>query len=180
MNREQLLVWIDLEMTGLVPEKDKILEIASVVTDNNLNIIEQGPSLVINHDESILQLMNEWVLNQHTKSGLIDKVLSSKVTLLHAEQVTIDFLNKYCEAGASPLCGNSVCLDRYFMRLHMPRIIEFLHYRIIDVTSFKEAILRWYPTHEKKQYVKKDNHRALDDILESIDELRYYREHFFV
>jgi len=180
MNKEQLLVWIDLEMTGLNPEKDRILEIATVITDNNLAIIAQSSALVIHHDESILESMNEWVGNQHTKSGLIDEVKSSQISIEKAEQLMLDFLKTYCIEGESPLCGNSICTDRGFMRIHMPRIIDFLHYRMIDVTAVKEVVLRWYPGNPKTEYKKQDKHRALPDILESIDELNYYRKNFFI
>ena len=180
MNKKQSLVWIDLEMTGLSPEKDKILEIAAVITDNDLNIIEKGPCIVVHQDDSVLALMNEWVAKQHAKSGLIDEVKSSKIMLEQAEQLTVEFLKKYCDAGESPLCGNSICTDRAFMRIYMPRIVDFLHYRMIDVTAIKEIILRWYPGNSTAEYTKKDAHRALPDILESIDELNHYRKNFFV
>lgn len=180
MKKEQLLVWIDLEMTGLVPEKDVILEIATVITDNNLAIVAQGPSLVIHHDESIRASMNEWVLNQHTKSGLINEVQKSQISLENAEQMTLDFLKKYCVEGESPLCGNSICTDRAFMRIAMPHIIDFLHYRMIDVTAIKEVVSRWYAGNPKTEYKKQDKHRALPDILESIDELSHYRKNFFI
>jgi len=180
MNKDSHLIWIDLEMTGLVPEKDHILEIASVITDDNLQVIADGPNLVIHHDQSICNLMNEWGLNQHTHSGLLNAVRESDVSLEQAAQQTLDFLQKYCLPGVSPLCGNSVWQDRAFMRVHMPRIIDFLHYRTIDVTSFKEVITRWYPKNPHAQFAKKDKHRSLDDIYESIAELRHYRRYFFV
>lgn len=179
MKKKQLLVWIDLEMTGLMPEKDKILEIATVLTDNDLNIVEQGPAAVIHQDDSVLTLMNDWVGKQHSKSGLIDEVKLSKISLAKAEQMTLEFLKKHCDADESPLCGNSICTDRAFMRIHMPQIVDFLHYRMIDVTAVKEIVARWYPGNPKAEYTKKDAHRALPDILESIDELRHYRKNFF-
>jgi oligoribonuclease len=178
MNKAQHLVWIDLEMTGLTPEKDLILEIAAIVTDGALNHVADGPSLIIHYD--VLPPMNEWVQKQHTKSGLLQAVHDSTISLKAAELQVLDFLKVYCEKGVSPLCGNSVGQDRAFMRLYMPSITDFLHYRTIDVTSFKEVITRWYPNNPKTEFVKQDKHRALDDILESIEQLRYYRRHFFI
>ena len=177
---EQNLVWIDLEMTGLCPEKDYILEIASLVTDNQLNIIAQGPTLIIHQPESALHEMNDWVLKQHTKTGLVQAVQRSLITLDQAEQETINFLGNYCKPGFAPLCGNSVWQDRAFIRSAMPRLDKFLHYRIIDVTSIKEVVKRWYPNDPRTAFKKQDNHRALDDIKESVAELVYYRKIFFI
>ena len=179
-HKEQNLVWIDLEMTGLCPEKDHILEIASIVTDNQLNILAQGPSLVIHQPQQALLEMNDWVSKQHTRTGLVDAVQKSTITLEQAEQETLDFLGKYCQPGDSPLCGNSVWQDRAFIRLSMPRLNNFLHYRIIDVTSIKELVKRWYPNNPHAEFKKQDSHRALDDIKESVAELAHYRQHFFV
>ena len=178
--KEQNLVWIDLEMTGLCPEKDYILEIASLVTDSQLNIIAQGPSLIIHQPDSALQVMNEWVLKQHTKTGLVDAVRKSTITLKQAEQETLNFLGNYCKPSSSPLCGNSVWQDRAFIRTAMPELNNFLHYRIIDVTSIKEVVKRWYPHDRRIEFKKQDSHRALDDIKESVAELVYYRENFFI
>ncbi len=180
MKKEQLLVWIDLEMTGLNPNKDAILEIATVITDNSLEIVAQGPALVVHQDEAVLASMSDWVAKQHAKSGLIDEVKSSQITIEKAERLTLDFLKKECTSGESPLCGNSICTDRIFMRNYMPSLIDFLHYRMIDVTAIKEVVSRWYPGNPKAEFKKQDNHRALPDILESIDELNHYRKNFFI
>jgi oligoribonuclease len=176
----QNLVWIDMEMTGLIPEKDRILEIASVVTDNQLNIIAYGPSLVIHYDTNELLGMSQWARDQHNRSGLLQAVKHSVVSLEQAEQDTLNFIRTYCKSGDCPLCGNSVWQDRAFLRLHMPRINDFLHYRIIDVTSVKELVKRWYPHDPRSDYKKADKHRAFDDIQESINELVHYRRTFFI
>lgn len=178
--KEKNLIWIDLEMTGLCPEKDHILEIASIVTDSQLQVIAEGPSLIIHCPDSCLEGMSEWVNKTHTKSGLLDAVAQSKISLEQAEQETLKFLSEHCLPEKSPLCGNSIWQDRSFLRLHMPRVESFLHYRTIDVTSFKEVIKRWYQGDPRSEYKKKDNHRALDDIRESIGELMYYHENFFI
>jgi len=178
MEKEKNLIWIDLEMTGLDPTVDTILEIASIVTDSQLNIIAEGPSLIIKQPESALEHMDEWVFDTHTKSGLVDQVRKSSTSLQQAEEETLIFLEKYCWLDKSPLCGNSVWQDKNFMRAHMPRLAGFFYYRIIDVTSIKECVLRWYP--EIPEFEKKDTHRALEDIKESIAELQWYRERFFV
>ena len=178
--KEQNLVWIDLEMTGLCPEKDNILEIASLVTDNQLNTIAQGPSIIVHQPEDALRCMSDWVLKQHTATGLVDAVQKSTITVAQAEQEMLAFLNTYCKPGTSPLCGNSVWQDRNFIRLSMPKLNSFLHYRIIDVTSIKEMVKRWYPDNPYAEFKKQDSHRALDDIKESVAELAHYRKHFFV
>ncbi len=174
------LVWIDLEMTGLNPDNDVILEIATIVTDSALNILQEGPYLIIHQSDKMLDKMDEWVRTQHTKTGLVEKVRSSTLSLEQAEEKTLNFIREYCKQGMSPLCGNSVWQDRAFMRKYMPRIIDFLHYRIIDVSSIKELVLRWYADNPKSEFEKKDAHRALEDIRESIAELEHYRKHFFV
>jgi oligoribonuclease len=179
-HKEQNLVWIDLEMTGLCPEKDHILEIASLVTDAQLNIIAQGPSLIIHQSEQALLGMGDWVLKQHTRTGLLDAVRKSILTVAQAELQTVDFISQYCQPGISPLCGNSIWQDRAFLRLAMPTLHKFLHYRLIDVTSVKELVRRWYPHDPLVEFKKQDTHRALEDIKESVAELVYYREHFFV
>lgn len=180
MKKENNLVWIDLEMTGLNPERHVIVEIAVVITDAQLEIIAEGPSLVIHQPEDLLDRMDEWVLTQHTKTGLLAQVRSSTLTIERAEQHILDFLQKYCITGMAPLCGNSIWKDREFLQRYMPNIIDFLNYRMIDVSSFKEIILRWYAQSPYAEFIKKDTHRALEDIKESIAELNYYREHFFV
>ncbi len=178
--KEQRLVWIDLEMTGLHPEIDVILEIATIVTDNQLNILAKGPSLIIHQPEDKMSPMSDWVFNQHSKSGLLDAVRHSLISMHDAEQQTLTFLNQYCAPGIAPLCGNSVWQDRAFLRMHMPRIVDFLHYRMIDVTTVKELVKRWYPHNPHTMFKKQDHHRALDDIQESIHELAFYRQHFFL
>ena len=173
------LVWIDLEMTGLDPKRDTIIEIATVVTTNNLDLVAEGPSFVISCDESYLEGMDAWNTTHHTRSGLVDKVRASKITLEYAEEVTMTFLEKFAHRGLSPLCGNSVWQDRHFLRAYMPRIDKFLNYRIIDVSSIKEASKRWYPKNPHTSFVKVENHRAMEDILQSIEELKHYRKFFF-
>jgi len=180
MKKENRLIWIDLEMTGLDTNHDVILEIASIVTDNQLNIVAEGPVLVIHQSEERLKSMNEWVLEQHTKSGLLDQVRTSEITIKDAQEITLTFLREWCEPEVCPLAGNSVWNDRAFLQEYMPDIASFFHYRMIDVSSFKEMVLRWYSDNPKAKFEKKDEHRALDDIKESIAELRYYRQHFFV
>ena len=179
-NKEQNLVWIDLEMTGLCPEKDHILEIASLVTDSQLNVLAEGPTLIVHQSDEALSVMGDWVIKQHTKTGLIDAVRTSTVSLAQAEQETLAFISRYCVAGKSPLCGNSIWQDRTFLRLTMPKLNDFLHYRVIDVTTVKELVKRWYPNNPMSEYKKKDAHRALDDIKESVAELIHYRTHFFI
>lgn len=180
MEREPRLVWIDLEMTGLDLKKDQIIEIATIITDNNLTVIEEGPSFVIQCDESFLQNMIPEVTDFHTKSGLLEKVRASHVSLQQAEQETVSFIKKQCTSGDSILCGNSIWTDRTFLQAYMPRVIELLHYRMIDVTSIKEIVNRWYPNDPDAEFNKRETHRALDDIRESIAELKHYRKCFFV
>lgn len=180
MDANTNLVWIDLEMTGLNPDSDVIVEIASIVTDGNLNIIEEGPALVIHQPEEELAKMGEWVRTQHTKTGLVDEIRKSTVSIKEAEEKTMLFLRKHCVPRKAVLCGNSVWNDRLFMSKQMPEITNFLHYRLIDVTSVKELVQRWYPNDPHIEFVKKDTHRALSDIRESIAELRHYRKYFFV
>lgn len=172
-------VWIDLEMTGLNPKHDTILEIATIITDAQLNIIATGPDLIINQPEHNLQNLDPWVLHHHTKSGLLQAVRASTVTLLDAEEQTLAFIERYCIKGSAYLAGNSVWQDRAFLVPYMPRIIEYLHYRLIDVTTIKELVKRWYPHDSTVTITKKDAHRAGEDIMESIKELQHYRAHFF-
>lgn len=180
MKREPRLVWIDLEMTGLNPQKDQILEIATIITDNNLILIEEGPSLVIHCDESYLDAMSPEVAALHSPSGLLEKVRESNISVQQAEDETLAFIKKHCESDKSILCGNSIWTDRMFLAAYMPRIIEILHYRMIDVSSIKELVNRWYPNDPDAQFNKKETHRALADIRESIAELKHYRRYFFV
>ena len=172
------LIWIDLEMTGLDPEAMVILEIASIVTDADLNIIAEGPLLAINYPESILDNMEEWSRTHHQASGLLDRVRASAFDCSTAEQETLKFVSAHCEKGESPLCGNTIWQDRRFLVKHMPLLESFFHYRLIDVSSIKELVSRWYP--DFPVYEKKKEHLALSDIRESIDELKYYREKIFV
>jgi len=172
------LVWIDLEMSGLDPEKHVIVEIGSIVTDDQLEIVAEGPDIAINYSKHILSLMEEWSLKHHQLSGLLDRVKASPYNCQRAEQETIEFLSRYCQKGESPLCGNSVWQDRRFLAKYMPRLEAFLHYRNIDVSSIKELVKRWYPT--LPIFTKKKAHLAMSDIEESIKELAYYREKVFV
>ena len=165
-------------MTGLNPESDQILEIATLITDADLNMIAEGPELVIHQDESRFALMDKWNQEHHTKSGLWEKALSSKVSITDAENLTLDFIKQHCKERESPLCGNSIWQDRRFVHRHMPRIDVFLHYRMIDVSTIKELAYRWYKDVELSK-PKKESHRALDDIRESIAELRSYRHSVF-
>lgn len=173
------LVWIDMEMTGLDPEKERIIEIATLITDGELNILAEGPELVIRQSDELLAGMDEWNTKHHGDSGLTARVLSSEITNDEAEQQTLAFLKEHCTAGAAPLCGNSIHQDRRFLRLYMPQIDEFLHYRHIDVSTVKELGKRWYPSSYGKRPAKVSQHRALDDVRESVAELRYYRSAFF-
>ncbi len=170
-------VWIDLEMSGLDPDKEVIIEIATIVTDCNLTILEEGPDLVIHQPEIYLTRMDDWNKNQHSKSGLIDDVRRSMISLDEAERQTLDFIKKYCEAKQNPLCGNAVHHDRRFLIKYMPKIHEFLHYRHVDVSTIKTVVSKWYP--KQKEVKKNTTHRALSDIRESITELKLYREQYF-
>lgn len=173
------LVWIDLEMTGLDPVDNTVLEIACIVTSEDLDVVAEHPALAINHSPDVLKTMDAWCTGMHTKSGLVKQVCESPLSLAQAESVILDFLKQYCYEKKSPLCGNSVWLDRFFMKFHMPRLYDFLHYRTIDVSTIKELIKRWYPDDPQTQFKKENTHRALADIHESINELRHYRRHFF-
>jgi oligoribonuclease len=176
---DTVLVWLDLEMTGLDPARDTILEIASLITDSDLNILEFGPSLVIHQPDTILDAMNEWNTKQHTKSGLLQAARSSQVSLEQAETETLHFLQQHCPKWKAILCGNSIHQDRNFINAHMPRIAEYLHYRMVDVSSVKEMLKRWYPNDPHLDFKKSDQHRALIDTEESVAELRHYRTYFF-
>jgi len=175
--RGQRLVWIDLEMTGLDIERESIIEIATIVTDGELNILAQGPNLAISVDEKLIDGMDEWNTTHHFGSGLVERIRTQGVSLDTAEKETLHFLNKWVEPNTAPLCGNSVWNDRRFLEKEMPKVAEFLHYRMIDVSTIKELARRWYPEVEK--YDKKASHLALDDILESVEELDYFRDKVF-
>jgi len=172
------LIWIDLEMTGLDTVNDVIIEIATVVTDGQLNVLEEGPVLAIHQTDETLSAMDEWNQKQHGGSGLIQRVKDSVVDCAEAERQTIAFLARHVAAGVSPMCGNSICQDRRFMARLMPGLEEYFHYRNLDVSSIKELASRWAPD-IVDGFVKKGNHLAMDDIYDSIRELAHYREHFF-
>ena len=175
------LVWIDLEMTGLEPETCVIVEIATIVTDSNLGLIAEGPCLVVHQPDDVLARMNPFVRDLHTRSGLLERIKSSTTTLEQATSETLAFLAQHCPKGTAPLCGNSVWKDRAFLEKYMPSIVEHLHYRMIDVSTIKELARRWFPQIcAKVPPKKKEIHRALDDIRESIEELRWYRSKVFV
>lgn len=174
---ERNLIWVDLEMTGLDPEKDRIIEIAMVVTDADLNILEEGPVYAIHQSDEILDGMDAWNKRTHGKSGLIDRVHESTVTEAMAEAALIEFLKQYVPKGKSPMCGNTICQDRRFMAKTMPKLEAYFHYRNLDVSTLKEMARRWKPE-LVDGFKKMQKHTALADILESIEELRYYREHF--
>ncbi len=170
------LIWIDLEMTGLDPSKERIIEIATLVTDPDLNILAEGPNLVISQPIEFLDGMDEWNQNQHGSSGLIEEVKNSNVTIQVAEIDTLEFISKYVGEKVSPMCGNTVSHDRRFLSKYMPRLESYFNYRHIDVSSFKEAAVRWM--NEAQVYEKKGSHRALGDIKESVAELKFYKELF--
>jgi oligoribonuclease len=171
------LIWIDLEMTGLKPESDHIIEIATVVTDKDLNTLAEGPVLAIHQSEATLAAMDDWNRRQHAASGLADRVRASHVTVAQAEAQTVSFLARWVEPGASPMCGNSICQDRRFMAREMPALERFFHYRNLDVSTLKELARRWAPG-VYSSFQKNSTHLALDDIRDSIRELSHYRAHF--
>lgn len=177
MKNNQHLIWIDLEMTGLSPEQDRILEIATVVTDKHLNILAEGPVIAIHQAEERLSAMDAWNTKQHNASGLVPRVRESQWTEALAEKETIAFLTPYIDAGKSPMCGNSICQDRRFLCHYMPHLAAYFHYRNLDVSTLKELVMRWRP-HLMQGIKKESKHLALDDIKDSIHELIYYREHF--
>jgi oligoribonuclease len=174
---EYNLIWVDMEMTGLNPETDRIIEVAVVVTDPNLNILAEGPVFAIHQPDSVLDGMDAWNKGTHGRSGLIDRVKSSTLTEADAEAAIIAFLKHFIKAGKSPMCGNSICQDRRFMARSMPKLEKFFHYRNLDVSTLKELCKRWKPE-IASGFKKHQKHTALADIIESIEELRYYREHF--
>ncbi|ARP82641.1 oligoribonuclease [Bordetella genomosp. 8] len=171
------LVWLDMEMTGLDPEKERIIEVAVVVTEPDLTVVAEGPALAIHQPDSLLDAMDSWNKSTHGKSGLIDKVKASTITEAQAEDILIAFLSQHVPAGKSPLCGNTISQDRRFMFRYMPRLEQFFHYRNLDVSTLKELARRWRPD-VYKSFEKKSRHEALADIHDSIDELKHYREHF--
>ena len=172
------LIWIDLEMTGLDPSRDRIIEIATIVTDPYLNILAEGPVLAIHQNEAVLDRMDEWNTRQHGQSGLIQRVRESRITETEAEHKTLAFLREWVPERRSPMCGNSICQDRRFMARLMPELEAWFHYRNLDVSTLKELARRWAPS-VAEGYTKESSHLALDDIRDSIDEMRYYREQLF-
>jgi oligoribonuclease len=171
------LIWIDLEMTGLDTQNDLIIEIATIVTDAELNILAEGPMLAIHQSDEVMNGMDEWNTKQHGQSGLTERVKNSTIDEKEAERQTIEFLQQYVPAGKSPMCGNSICQDRRFLARCMPELEEYFHYRNLDVSTLKELARRWAPE-VFNSFKKESSHLALDDIRDSIDELKYYREHF--
>ena len=171
------LAWIDMEMTGLAPDSDRIIELAAVITDGELNILAESESLVVHQSDAVLAAMDAWNTSTHGRSGLTEKVRQSRLDEAGAEQQMLDFLARWIPAGTSPLCGNSICQDRRFMARHMPALEAFFHYRNLDVSTVKELCKRWQPA-IARGFTKRSAHTAMADIHESIDELRYYREHF--
>ena len=171
------LIWLDMEMSGLNTEADKVLELATLVTDPHLNIIAEGPVIVIHQTDEILNGMDAWNQSTHSKSGLIERVKQSSFDETYASEATIEFLKKHIAPNKSPMCGNSICQDRRFMAKHMPNLESYFHYRNLDVSVFKELSRRWRPS-LSQGFKKISKHEALSDIYDSIDELKYYREHF--
>ncbi|MBS1987135.1 oligoribonuclease [Candidatus Dependentiae bacterium] len=180
MKASNNLVWIDCEMTGLHVEYDVLLEIATIITDSQLNEVAQGPALVIHQPNHVLENMHPWCKAHHGASGLTRAVQESTVTLEQAQQQTLDFISRYCDLNTGVLAGNTVWQDRLFLTKYMPQVTDYLHYRLVDVSSIKELVKRWYPKDPRTDFKKPENHRALEDIRASIDELRHYRREFFV
>lgn len=170
------LIWVDMEMTGLVPEVHRVIEIATIVTDSNLALLAEGPVIAIHQQPAELEAMDEWNTRTHTRSGLVERVRSSAVTEQGATEATLDFLRQWVPEGKSPMCGNSICQDRRFMARHMPELEKFFHYRNLDVSTLKILMQRWRP--DLPEAPKQGAHQALEDIRESIEELRHYRTHF--
>jgi oligoribonuclease len=179
MAAEPLLVWMDLEMTGLDPAEHRIIEIATLITNGELEVVAEGPDLVVHQPEPVLANMNEWSRQHHAASGLSAKSRESGVGERDAELQTLAFIQSHCAPGSAPLAGNSIHVDRFFLRHQMPELEQYLHYRNIDVTTVKELARRWFPRAFASLPKKSESHRALDDIRESIAELRFYREHVF-
>ena len=174
---ENNLIWIDLEMTGLIPEQDRIIEIATVITDSRLNLLAEGPVMAVHQPESVLAGMDDWNMTQHTRSGLLQRVRASEHREADAEKLTLEFLHEYVPADISPMCGNSICQDRRFLYRHMPELEKYFHYRNLDVSTVKELVKRW--TGNPDPFEKESAHLALNDIRDSIEELRHYRELYF-
>jgi oligoribonuclease len=175
--KDEPLIWIDLEMTGLNVDRDRVLEIATLVTDSQLNILGKGPVIAIHQSEEILSGMDEWNQKHHGQSGLIDRVRKSSFTEISAETATLNFLSQWVPAGKSPMCGNSICQDRRFLYKYMQKLESYFHYRNLDVSTVKILVQRWTPT-LAAGLKKNATHQALQDIMDSIEELKYYRQHF--
>ena len=178
VSRKDNLIWIDLEMTGLIPEQHRIIEIATVITDKELTVLAEGPVLAIHQPDEHLGAMDEWNTRQHANSGLTERVRASQVTEQEAERQTLEFIRQHVDHGASPICGNSICQDRRFLIRHMPELAAFFHYRNLDVSTLKILAKLWLPE-VGNRFEKKSVHLALADIHDSIRELRFYREHLF-
>jgi len=172
------LIWIDLEMTGLDTDNDYIIEVATIITDTQLNILAEGPVIAVYRDEEILLAMDEWNTRQHNQSGLVKRVMESPYSAADAESLTLEFIKKFVPEGVSPMCGNSICQDRRFLHRLMPRLEQYFYYRNLDVSSIKEVVGHWYP--ENSTFEKNSAHLAMEDIRDSINELKFYREHFFI
>lgn len=179
MDHAQNLIWVDLEMSGLNPEHDVILEVACIITTSNLDLVAQSPAWVIHQSNELLAGMSDTVFQLHASSGLLDRVRSSRLSIIQVEQELLKFIKQYTIEGHSPLCGNSIYNDRMFIRKYMPNFNNYLHHRNIDVSTVKELIKRWYPKDPQAEFIKKKLHRALEDINESIAELNHYRKNFF-
>ena len=177
MQSDSNLIWVDLEMTGLDPDQDAVIEIATIVTDTDLNTLAEGPVIAIHQSDARLGGMDEWNTTHHTRSGLVDRVRASTHDEERAMRETIAFLEQWVPRGTSPMCGNTICQDRRFMVRHLPQLEAYFHYRNLDVSTLKILMQRWRPELESG-FVKTGTHQALDDIRESINEMRYYREHF--
>ncbi len=177
-SKEGNLIWIDLEMTGLNPDQDRIIEMATIVTDSHLNVLSEGPVLTVHQKDIVLNAMDEWNTRQHGSSGLTDRVRRSALDEAAAEEQMLDFLQRFVEPRKSPMCGNSICQDRRFLYRYMPRLEAFFHYRNLDVSTVKELAYRWHPEIMRGVH-KKSSHLAIEDIRDSIEELRYYRQYFF-
>ena len=172
------LIWIDLEMTGLDTDNDLIIEIATIITDSRLNILEEGPIVAVHQADEILDAMDEWNTRQHGQSGLISRIKASEYTVSDAENMTLEFVKRFVPENKSPMCGNSICQDRRFMHRLMPSLEQYFHYRNLDVSSVKEIVKRWYPN--GPEFKKASSHLAMDDIRDSINELLFYQQHYFI